>query len=104
MKSNREASEGAVIHHMSQKEWVRIGRVGYSVNFRKRVVHWLDFFLYEQWRRQGIGTKVYRWLENHLINEYSVRTIFLIMLEEDSLPFWEKMGFDWNRKDLDESE
>lgn len=109
IKNDRTASEGAVIYRLEEEDWLRIGRVGYNINFTKRVVYWCDFFLHEEWRRRGIGIEVYQWIENHLIDDYGIRTIYLIMPEEESMAFWEKMGFGekwgfaWNRKDLDKS-
>lgn len=103
------ASEGAVIYRLRNDDWLRIGRVGYDIHLEKRVVYWLDFFFYEDWRRRGIGTEVYRWIENYLVDDYGIRTILLVMPKEESMAFWEEMGFGeewgfaWNRKDLDKS-
>jgi GNAT superfamily N-acetyltransferase len=46
----------------------------------------------EKYRKIGFGSKIYKIIENYLKNE-GYKNIDLVMVREDAIDFWKKMGF-----------
>ena len=102
-KDSIQVVEGGGIYKQNELDRDRIGRVAYTIDLKKHILYWFDLCIEEEYRYQGIGTKVYRWLEKYLSAEYDIHTIYLVIAQEKSLPFWEKLGFKGIKKELSES-
>jgi ribosomal protein S18 acetylase RimI-like enzyme len=54
--------------------------------------HIMSLEINEKYRKIGFGSKIYKIIENYLKSK-GYKSIDLIMVREDAIDFWKKMGF-----------